>query len=75
MSATILNGAVIGQGCLIGAGALVTEGKVIPDRTLVVGTPAKVVRDLTEAEVDGMLKSATNYQANARRFVNGLEAQ
>jgi carbonic anhydrase/acetyltransferase-like protein (isoleucine patch superfamily) len=75
MSATILNGAVIGQGCLIGAGALVTEGKVIPDRTLVVGTPAKVVRDLTEAEVDGLLKSATNYQANARRFVNGLEAQ
>jgi len=72
MSATVLNGAVIGQNCLIGAGALVTEGKVIPDGTLAVGSPAKVVRDLTEVELAGLQTSARNYQANAQRFMTGL---
>jgi carbonic anhydrase/acetyltransferase-like protein (isoleucine patch superfamily) len=48
MGATVLNGAQIGENCLIGAGALVTEGKVIPDNSLVIGSPAKVVKQLDD---------------------------
>ncbi|RPE71504.1 carbonic anhydrase/acetyltransferase-like protein (isoleucine patch superfamily) [Pacificibacter maritimus] len=72
MGATILNGAVIGKNCLIGAGALVTEGKVIPDGSLVMGAPGKVVRELTEDQIEGLRKSALRYQENARRFQDGL---
>lgn len=74
MGATILNGAVIGEECLIGAGALVTEGKVIPDGSMVLGAPGKVVRELDGAARAGLLKSAEGYQANMRRFANGLIA-
>ena len=72
MGATVLNGAVIGNGVLIGAGALVTEGKRIPDNTLVVGRPGKVVRDLTADEIEGLRRSAEGYRANAARFRAGL---
>lgn len=72
MGASVLNGARIGAGVLVGAGSLVTEGKEIPDRVLVVGRPAKVVRDLTEAEVAGLVASAKRYAENAARFRNGL---
>lgn len=72
MGASVLNGAVIGQRCLVGAGALVTEGKVFPDGTLIVGAPAKVRRELTEDELAGLIASAKGYQANARRFRDGL---
>ena len=74
MGATVLNGAVIGEGALVGAGALVTEDKEIPPGTLAVGAPAKVVRELTEAEKEGLKASALHYQENARRFREGLEA-
>jgi carbonic anhydrase/acetyltransferase-like protein (isoleucine patch superfamily) len=74
MGAIVLNGAQIGRNCLIGAGALITEGKIIPDNSLVVGAPGKVVRSLTEAEIEGLLASATGYQTNMRRFAKGLEA-
>ncbi|MDD9715637.1 gamma carbonic anhydrase family protein [Dinoroseobacter sp. PD6] len=74
MGATILNGARIGKGCLIGAGALVTEGKEIPDFSLVMGAPGKVVRTLDETAQAGLLESATGYQANMRRFRTGLTA-
>lgn len=72
MGATVLNGAVIGEGALIGAGALVTEGKVIPPRTLAMGSPAKPVRDLDDAAVAGLLASAERYRANMRRFRDGM---
>lgn len=72
MGATVLNGARIGKGCLIGAGALVTEGKDIPDFSLVMGTPGKVVRVLDEAAQAGLLKSAEHYRQNMRRFRAGL---
>lgn len=72
MGATILNGAVIGDNCLIGAGALVTEGKVIPDGSLVMGTPGKVVRELTPEAIAGLTRSAEGYQQNMRRFRDGL---
>lgn len=72
MGATVLNGARIGKNCLIGAGALITEGKVIPDGSLVVGMPGKVVRALEEAAIEGLRKSADGYVRNARRFAAGL---
>ena len=74
MGAIVLNGAQIGRNCLIGAGALITECKIIPDNSLVVGAPGKVVRSLTEAEIEGLLASATGYQTNMRRFAKGLKA-
>ena len=68
MGATVLNGAKIGKNCLIGAGALITEGKVIPDGSLVMGVPGKVVRQLDEKAIEGLRKSALHYQDNMRRF-------
>jgi carbonic anhydrase/acetyltransferase-like protein (isoleucine patch superfamily) len=73
MGAMVMNGAVIGEGVLVGAGALVTEGKEIPGRTLVLGRPGKVVRDLTEDEVAGLRRSAAGYRANMARFRSGLQ--
>ncbi|CAO3426209.1 gamma carbonic anhydrase family protein [Azospirillum doebereinerae] len=73
MGATILNGAVIGRNCIVGANALVTEGKVIPDNSLVVGAPGKVVRQLDEAAVAKLLETARHYVRNGRRFAKGLQ--
>lgn len=72
MGATVLNGAKIGRGCLIGAGALITEGKEIPDFSLVMGAPGKVVRTLDAAAQARLLQSAAHYRANAARFSRGL---
>nr|BAT29820.1 transferase [Aureimonas sp. AU22] len=72
MGATILNGARVGANCLVGAGALVTEGKAFPDGSLIVGAPARVVRPLDEAAIEGLRQSAARYVANARRFQAGL---
>lgn len=72
MGATVLNNARIGKNCLIGAGALVTEGKEIPDGSLVMGAPAKVVRQLDMATIDMLTASALNYQNNMQRFRRDL---
>ena len=72
MGATVLNGAKIGKNCLIGANALITENKVIPDGSLVMGSPGKVVRNLDEAAIKGLTLSALHYQENMRRFRAGL---
>ncbi|QCP49247.1 gamma carbonic anhydrase family protein [Trinickia violacea] len=61
MQAVVLNGAVIGRNCLVGAGAVVTEGKVFPDNSLILGAPAKAVRELTEADLAGMRRNTENY--------------
>ena len=61
MGAIVLDGAVIGQRCLVGAGALVTPGSVIPDGTLAVGAPARVKRELTEEETEGLKENAEEY--------------
>ncbi|WP_321363513.1 gamma carbonic anhydrase family protein [uncultured Celeribacter sp.] len=74
MGATVLNGAKIGKNCLIGAGALITEGKEIPNGSLVMGSPGRVVRELTEAQIAGLKASALHYQQNAQRFRDGLKA-
>jgi carbonic anhydrase/acetyltransferase-like protein (isoleucine patch superfamily) len=72
IGSTILNKAVIGKGCLVGAHSLITEGKRFPDGVLIVGSPAKVVRELDENERNMLLQSAAVYVANGRRFVNEM---
>jgi len=74
MGATVLNGAKIGKNCLIGANALITEGKDIPDGSLVMGAPGKVIRQLDEKAIESLKLSALGYQHNARRFKAGLKA-
>ena len=73
MGATVLNGAKIGKNCLIGAGALITENKVIPDGSLVMGVPGKVVRELDDAAIQALTASAKHYAENATRFRRDLE--
>ncbi|GGD52255.1 gamma carbonic anhydrase family protein [Lacimicrobium alkaliphilum] len=68
INAVILNGARIGKHCLIGASALVTENMQIPDRSLVVGSPAKVIRQLTEEQCEMLQASAAHYVENAARY-------
>ena len=72
IGAVVLNGAVIGKNCLVGARALVTEGKVFPDGVMILGSPAKVVRELSAEEIEGLRRSALHYVENAKRFANGL---
>ena len=72
MGAIVLNGARIGRNCLIAAGALVTEGKEIPDGSLVIGAPGKIVRQLGAEEIARLQQSAHTYVVNARRFAAGL---
>jgi carbonic anhydrase/acetyltransferase-like protein (isoleucine patch superfamily) len=73
MGATILNGAKIGNNCLVGANALVTEGKEFPDGSLIVGAPARAIRTLDEAAIEGLRRSARNYVANWQRFARDLK--
>lgn len=61
MGAVILNDAVIGENCIIGAGAVVTQGKVIPPESLVLGAPGRVVRSLTQEEVESIRRNADIY--------------
>lgn len=72
MGATVLNNAVIGDHCLVGAGALVTEGKTFPPGSLIVGTPAKAVRELSSEVVESLKQSALDYAEKRRRFAAGL---
>ncbi len=74
MGAIILGRAKIGQGCLIAAGALITEGQEIPDRSVVMGAPGKVVRELSPHDAAMMAHGAEHYVANWRRFRSGLVA-
>jgi len=74
IGAIILNGARIGRGCLIGAGALITEGKDIPDYSLVMGAPGKVVRALEPEQAAGLAAGAMHYVENWKRYRAGLVA-
>jgi carbonic anhydrase/acetyltransferase-like protein (isoleucine patch superfamily) len=73
IGAVVLNGARIGRNCVVGAGALVTEGKEFPDGSLIVGAPAKVVRELSEAQIAGLKASAAHYVNNGRRYASDLK--
>ncbi len=74
IKSVILNHARIGRHCLIGANTLITEGKVIPDRSLVMGSPGKVIRELSDEEVARLQASAAHYVDNWRRYAAGLAA-
>lgn len=72
MGARVLNGAVIGERCLVGAGALVTEGKTFEPQMLIVGSPARAIRALSEAEVAALAVSAAHYADKAAHYARGL---
>jgi carbonic anhydrase/acetyltransferase-like protein (isoleucine patch superfamily) len=72
MGTRILNGAVIGSGCIVGAGALVTEGKRFEPGSLIVGSPARVVRQVTDEEKQALRWSATHYAEKAQRYAADL---
>jgi carbonic anhydrase/acetyltransferase-like protein (isoleucine patch superfamily) len=68
----VLNGAVIGRDCLVAAGSLIASNKIIPDRSLVMGSPAKVVRSLRDEEVAQLQANAARYVEKATRFAQTL---
>jgi carbonic anhydrase/acetyltransferase-like protein (isoleucine patch superfamily) len=72
IGAVVLGRARIGRQCLIGARSLITEGKEIPDRSVVMGAPGKVVRTLSESEGEALAAGAMHYVANWKRFKSGL---
>ena len=73
MGATILNNAKIGNNCLIGAGALVTENKEFPDGMLIIGSPAKAVRELSPEMIKDITRSSNHYVDNFKKFIKELE--
>lgn len=73
IQAVVLNGAKIGRNCLVGAGALVTEGKEFPDGCMILGSPAKAVRQLSPEQIAGLKRGAQHYVENARRYKAGLK--
>jgi len=73
IGAVVLNGAKIGKNCLVGAGSLVTEGKEFADGSMILGSPAKVVRQLTPEQIEGLRRSAQHYVNNANRYKAGLK--
>jgi carbonic anhydrase/acetyltransferase-like protein (isoleucine patch superfamily) len=73
IGSVILNGAKIGRNCIVGAGSVVTEGKEFPDNSLIIGSPAKVVRTLDDEAARKLALSAQGYVANAKRFASNLK--
>jgi len=73
MGAIVLNTAVIGDDCLIGAGALVTEGKVFPPGSLIIGSPARAVKELAPEVIEGIKRSAAGYAKRQQRFARNLK--
>jgi carbonic anhydrase/acetyltransferase-like protein (isoleucine patch superfamily) len=73
IKSVVLNGAVIGKHCLIGANTLIPEGKEIPDRSLVMGSPGKVIRELTDEQLARFARNAPHYVNNATRYRKFLE--
>jgi carbonic anhydrase/acetyltransferase-like protein (isoleucine patch superfamily) len=73
IQAVVLNGAVIGKQCLVAAGAIITEGKSFPDRSLILGAPAKVARQLTDEEVARLVDSAADYAHRAELYRNEFD--
>lgn len=73
IGSTVLNGAVIGKNCIVGANSLVTEGKSFPDGSLILGAPAKLMRELSDAEIASIGVSAEHYVANAARYLKELK--
>lgn len=74
IGSTVLNGACVGANCLVGAHSLLTENKEFPDGSLILGSPARIVRTLELDEIAMLEKSAAIYVANAKRFNKELQA-
>lgn len=72
IQAVVMNGAVIGRNCLVGAGAVVTEGKVFADNSLILGAPARVVRQLSDEDVERLKKNADSYIRRRQHFKENL---
>jgi carbonic anhydrase/acetyltransferase-like protein (isoleucine patch superfamily) len=72
MGATLLNGVVIGRNCLVGANSLLTEGKIFPDNSLIVGSPARVIRSIDDKVAAELTANAAHYVSNWRRYARGL---
>jgi len=75
INAVILNHAKIGKNCIIGANCLITQGKEIPDNSMVLGSPGKVARQVTQEEIEELKHSAEHYVANFKRFKKELQIQ
>jgi carbonic anhydrase/acetyltransferase-like protein (isoleucine patch superfamily) len=75
INSVVLNGAKIGKGVLIGANTLIAEGKEIPDGVLVLGSPGRVVRELTQEQKDGLIKVARGYVERGRNYNSNLKKQ
>jgi carbonic anhydrase/acetyltransferase-like protein (isoleucine patch superfamily) len=73
IGSTILNKSVIGNNCIIGANSLITEGKIIPDNSLVMGSPGKVIRQVTEKEKKAITENAQRYIDNWKKYVKDLK--
>ena len=73
MGATVMNGAVIGEQSIVGANALVTQGSVFPPRSMILGAPAKRLREMTAEEIEGCLLTAAGYVDNVARYNEGLK--
>jgi carbonic anhydrase/acetyltransferase-like protein (isoleucine patch superfamily) len=73
IQAVVLNHAKIGKNCLVGAGSVVTEGKEFPDGSLILGSPAKAVRQLSPEQIEGLKMIAKHYIENAGRYKAGLK--
>jgi len=73
MGAIVLNGARIGPNCLVGAGALITEGKTFPERSLVIGAPARVMRSLDDAAIKAIAGAADIYVRRHKQYAKGLK--
>jgi carbonic anhydrase/acetyltransferase-like protein (isoleucine patch superfamily) len=73
MGSIVMNGARIGRNSIVGAGSVITEGKEFPERSLIIGSPARVIRTLDDAQVQKMGSAARFYAANGPRFAKGLK--
>lgn len=73
IQAVVLNGAVIGKNCLVGAGAVVTEGKVFPDRSLILGAPARVVKELSDEAIANMHRAKESYVERSAYYRDHLQ--
>ena len=72
MGAIVLNGASVGKNCIVGAGALVTQNMQIPEGSLVYGSPAKIIRSVTEAEITSNLENAAHYVREGQEYAKHL---
>jgi carbonic anhydrase/acetyltransferase-like protein (isoleucine patch superfamily) len=75
IGATLMNGVSVGKHCIVGAHSLITEGKSFPDNVVIMGMPAKVVREVTDTDLDALRANAERYVQRAKRYLQELQAR